>query len=57
MVDFAYSGSFEWSSMEVLETDDVEMIADKLDNLLDILIGADSWIMPVLVSEVEDQIQ
>jgi hypothetical protein len=42
--------------MEVLDSDDADKRAEKLDMLLDLCKGADFWIIPALKSQVEDRI-
>jgi sacsin len=42
--------------MEVLESDDADAKAVKLDLLLDLHRGADYWLIPSLASQVEDKI-
>lgn len=43
MVDFAYSGDFEWP--ELKDPDDNEEIANNLGMLLDLLHGTDMWFL------------
>jgi sacsin len=42
--------------MEVLDGDDADKKAAKLDLLLDLHKGADCWLIPALKSQVEDKI-
>jgi sacsin len=56
MIDYAYEDEIDWKEMEVSEKDDDNQTATKLNLLLDLLLGADSWLMPALKSQVEDKI-
>jgi sacsin len=56
LVDFAYADTFDWKSMQVLDDDNVEIIANKLDELLDLLVAANYFDMPDLKAEVENQV-
>jgi sacsin len=58
VVDFAYTDAFVWKGMQVHEDDKekVDIIADKLDDLLDLLEAANYFDMPDLKAQVEDQI-
>lgn len=56
IVDFAYTDAFDWTPMRVVEEDDVDVIADKLDNFLDLLAVADRFMMPTLATQVENQV-
>ena len=42
--------------MELSDTDDPKSKATKLDMLLDLLKGADYWLIPALKSQVENKI-
>ena len=46
IVDFAYDGTVTWQSLPAEPTDD--QIADRLDELLDLLQASDMWLMPQL---------
>ena len=46
MVDFAYDGTVAWTPLPVETTDD--QVADRLDEVLDLLQCADMWLMPHL---------
>jgi hypothetical protein len=52
MIQFAYHDDLDWAAMEA-DAGNVEDIADKLDALLDLLAGADRWVMSRLHSKVE----
>ena len=52
MVDFAYSGSMEWEMLS--PESDPQLIADRVDDLLDILQGADMWFMSRLHEITEE---
>lgn len=54
--DSAYTNASVWKSMRVHENDTVDVIADKLDDLLDLLEAANYFDMPDLKVEVENQI-
>lgn len=56
VVDFAYTDAFVWENMQVHDDDTVETIANKLDDLLDLLEAANYFVMPNLKSQVENQI-
>ena len=56
MIDYAYEEQINWEEMEVLDDDDEDERAAKLDLLLDLHKGADCWIIPTLMSQVEDKI-
>ena len=56
MIDHAYEEEIDWKEMEVLVDDDEDEKAAKLDLLLDLHKGADCWIIPALMSQVEDKI-
>jgi sacsin len=56
MIDHAYEEEINWKEMEVLDDDDEDEKAAKLDLLLDLHKGADCWIIPALMSQVEDKI-
>ncbi|KAL8648970.1 MAG: hypothetical protein Q9226_005770, partial [Calogaya cf. arnoldii] len=46
MVDFAYTGEVTWPEPD--HPEDMNEVADKLDDLLDLLHGASNWIMDTL---------
>ncbi|KAL8802700.1 MAG: hypothetical protein Q9182_003658 [Xanthomendoza sp. 2 TL-2023] len=46
IVDFAYTGEVTWPILDNAE--DFDEVADKLDELLDLLRGADMWLMEAL---------
>lgn len=52
MIDFAYSGSMEWETL--VPESDPRLIADRVDNLLDLLQGADMWFMSRLHEITEE---
>jgi sacsin len=56
MINYAYEDEINWKEMEVLESDDADAKAVKLDILLDLHKGADCWLIPALASQVEDKI-
>jgi sacsin len=56
VVDFAYADIFDWTPWRVTDEDTVDVIADKLDNLLDLLTAADRFQMPGLQSQAEGEI-
>jgi sacsin len=56
MINYAYEEEIDWSEMEVLDDDDEDERAWKLDLLLDLHKGADCWLIPALKSRVEDKI-
>jgi sacsin len=56
IIDYAYEDEINWRAMEVLEDDDAVAKAMKLELLLDLHKGADSWMMPTLASQIEDKI-
>ena len=56
MINYAYEDEINWKEMEVLESDDADAKAVKLDLLLDLHRGADYWLIPSLASQVEDKI-
>jgi len=56
MIEYAYGEEIDWGKMEVSEHDCVDERAIKLNMLLDLLKGADYWIMPQLKSQVQDKI-
>ncbi|KAF4626625.1 hypothetical protein G7Y89_g11535 [Cudoniella acicularis] len=56
MINYAYEDEVDWSEIEVSESDSTEIKELKLDMLLDLLKGADSWLIPALKSQVEDKI-
>ncbi|KAL8669926.1 MAG: hypothetical protein Q9168_005506 [Polycauliona sp. 1 TL-2023] len=46
IVDFAYTGEVNWPVLRNAE--DIDEVADKLDELLDLLRGADKWVVEAL---------
>ncbi|KAI9876327.1 MAG: hypothetical protein M1830_006767 [Pleopsidium flavum] len=56
LIDYAYQDSFDWTALQANADDDTDAIADKLDRLLDMLVGADRWLMQELKTDVEQQI-
>ncbi|KAL8682796.1 MAG: hypothetical protein Q9186_001218 [Xanthomendoza sp. 1 TL-2023] len=46
IIDFAYTGEVSWPSLD--NTADFNEVADKLDEVLDLLRGADMWLMEAL---------
>ncbi|KAL8996975.1 MAG: hypothetical protein Q9169_003626 [Polycauliona sp. 2 TL-2023] len=46
IVDFAYTGEVNWPVLRNAE--DIDEVADNLDELLDLLRGADRWVMETL---------
>jgi len=56
MINYAYDEDIDWKAMEVLDDDDEDTRATKLDLLLDLHMGADFWLIPTLKSQVEDKL-
>ena len=56
LIDYAYQDSFDWTALQADTDDDTDAIADKLDRLLDMLVGADRWLMQDMKTDVEQQI-
>ncbi|KAH0563531.1 hypothetical protein GP486_001901 [Trichoglossum hirsutum] len=56
MLDFAYHDRLDFQSLQAHSGDEPSEIADKLDDLVDLLAGANEWLMTRLHSEVEYQI-
>jgi sacsin len=56
MIHYTYEEDINWSAMEVSEDDDVTAKATKLELLLDLHKGADSWMMPDLASQIQEKI-
>jgi len=56
VVDFIYADAFNWIPMRATDEDELDVIADKLDDLLDLLTAADRFLMPVLAAQVQDEI-
>lgn len=56
LIDYAYQDSFDWTALQANAEDDTDAIADKLDRLLDMLVGADRWLMQDMKTDVEQQI-
>jgi sacsin len=56
LVDFIYADVFDWTPMRATDEDVLDVKADKLDNLLDLLTAADRFLMPSLGAQVEDEI-
>lgn len=56
LIDYAYQDSFDWTALQANAEDDTDAIADKLDRLLDMLVGADRWLMQDMKTDVELQI-
>jgi sacsin len=56
MINYAYDEDIDWKAMEVLDDDDEDTRVTKLDLLLDLHMGADSWLIPTLKSQVEDKL-
>ena len=52
MIDFAYTGSFEWPQLQ--DPDNNAQIADNLDELLDLLDGTNMWMLDRLHSMTQD---
>lgn len=52
MVEFAYTGSRDW--VPLTPTSDPQAIADRIDELLDLLQGSDMWIIPRLHAITEE---
>ncbi|KAI4255981.1 MAG: hypothetical protein L6R42_006464, partial [Xanthoria sp. 1 TBL-2021] len=46
IVDFAYTGEVTWPVLK--DAEDIDEVADNLDELLDLLRGADWWVMEAL---------
>jgi sacsin len=56
MLDFAYHDHLDFQHLHAREGEEPNVVADKLDALLDLLAGADQWLMLSLHTEVESQI-
>lgn len=57
LVEFCYNEDHDWAaSMRVEEDNGLQVIADKLDSLLDVLVAADRWVMPDLHADVQRQV-
>ena len=56
LIDYAYQDSFDWTALQANADDDTDAIADKLDLLLDMLVGADRWLMQDMKTDIEQQI-
>ena len=56
LIDYAYQDKFDWTALQPSADDDTDAIADKLDRLLDMLVGADRWLMQDMKTDVEQQI-
>jgi len=56
VVDFTYADIFDWTPMRVTDFDGVDEIADRLDDLLDLLTAADRFLMPALTVQAEDEL-
>ena len=56
MINYAYECAIDWSEMEASDDDDAEAREDKLHMLLDLHKGAQYWLIPALMSQVEDKI-
>lgn len=54
MVDFAYTGEIEFE--QVMDQTDNDEIAERLDDLFDLLRSADMWILEQLHQLIEDQV-
>ncbi|KAL8877339.1 MAG: hypothetical protein Q9198_004626, partial [Flavoplaca austrocitrina] len=54
MVDFAYTGEVVWPASH--HDDDINEVADKLDDLLDLLQGASKWLMDSLHDQTQRHI-
>ena len=51
MIDFAYNGYAEWTPLGLKS--DLHAIADRVDDLLDLLRGSDRWFMAKLHADTE----
>jgi sacsin len=56
VVDFIYADVFDWTPMRATDEDILDVKADKLDNLLDLLTAADRFLLLSLRAQVEDEI-
>ena len=56
LLNYIYHDRFDWTRLQANEVDSTRDIAFKLDRLLDILVGADRWLMQDMKTEVEQQI-
>lgn len=56
VVDFTYADIFDWMPMRVTDEDAVDVIADRLDDLLDLLTAADRFLMPALTIQAEGEL-
>lgn len=52
MIDFAYCGTVDW--VPVADKKDNELVAERVDELLDLLQGTDMWLMEKLHAIVQD---
>jgi len=55
VIDFIYADAFDWTPTRATDKDNLNVIADKIDNLLDLLTAADRFLMPALTTQVEDE--
>ena len=53
MIDFAYTGEFHWPELQDPENNNAE-IADRLDELLDLLDGTNMWMLDRLHGMTQD---
>jgi sacsin len=56
VVDFIYADVFDWTPMRATDEDVLDVKANKLDNLLDLLTAADRFLIPSLRAQAEDEI-
>ncbi|KAI9773021.1 MAG: hypothetical protein M1839_002251 [Geoglossum umbratile] len=56
MLDFAYHDHLDFRELQPRTEDNNDQLRKKLDDLLDLLSGADEWLMEALHAKVESQI-
>lgn len=56
MINYAYEDEIDWTEMQASDEDDAQTRTTKLNLLLDLVKGADYWMIPSLLSQVQDKI-
>lgn len=57
LIEYCYNEDHDWAAgMRVNDHDNLQVIADKLDGLLDVLVAADRWLMPDLHADAQRQL-
>ena len=56
VVDCTYADILDRTPMRVTDEDTVDVIADRLDDLLDLLTAADRFLMPALTGQAEGEL-